>query len=176
MSKLTTRDIVDSMDYSGGIDYNKMLPPEDERWVLEWQAATDKIREQLGQKDAEIAELRDTIDHERMMNADKEAEISRLHDELLTHSEIANEQRNIIDKMHSDFRKQISTLQKEVDRLSRFETERVLRIKADHNLALRAVLEKFMEHNGCNEIFCTRFPFFKPCKVYIKQEIEGMMK
>jgi hypothetical protein len=34
--KLTTRQIIESMDFSGGINYNKMLPPEDDTWEILW--------------------------------------------------------------------------------------------------------------------------------------------
>jgi len=37
---ITRRELIEAMDYSGGIDYRKMLPPEDERWEEEWHPAS----------------------------------------------------------------------------------------------------------------------------------------
>ena len=40
----TTNEIVGDMDYSGGINWNKMLAPEHEDWEKRWVAVNSLIR------------------------------------------------------------------------------------------------------------------------------------
>jgi hypothetical protein len=42
MTEMTRKELIDEMNYSGGIDWLKMYPPEDERWREVW------IRKEIG--------------------------------------------------------------------------------------------------------------------------------